>query len=259
MFEQDYEWFKKEFYKLTKIDLSKYKEGQMKRRIDTYIFRRFKTNYYDFITLISSDDYELRVFAEYLTINVSEFFRNIEQWDVLENDILPIIKDNKHGILKIWSSACSSGEEPYSLAMLLNEVMPSESFEIIATDLDLSILERARNARYRLSDLSSIPVRYHKYFVNIGHEMYTIVPEIKNKVSFSRLDLLCEPYPDNIDLLVCRNVLIYFVEDAKEAIYNKFSNSLRQGGVLFVGSSEQIVTSRQYNLEAIRTYFYRKM
>ena len=257
--DQEYEWFKTEFYKLSKLDLNKYKQDQMKRRITTYVYRRFKLTYKEFVELISRNEYEFNAFLEYLTINVSEFFRNVEQWDILKNEILPILMSgSKGGKIKIGSSASSSGEEPYSLAMLFTEHLKGYDFEIIATDIDEGILKRAKKAVYKLDNFDKIPDEYKKWFIPKGYDMYEISNEIKSKVSFSKLDLLKDVYPMDLDLLVCRNVLIYFVEEAKEDIYGKFSDALKNNGILFVGSSEQIVSSLDYDLKAIKTYFYQK-
>ena len=179
----DYEWFKTEFYKLSKIQLNKYKQDQMKRRISTYIFRRYKSNYQDFLALISKNREEFDSFLEYLTINVSEFFRNIEQWDILKNEIIPIIQDNKSSHIRIWSSACSSGKEPYSLDMLCTQLFKNQSFEIIATDIDESIIKKAKKAVYKLESLEKIPQEYRKWFLPLDYEMYKIAPEITNRVT----------------------------------------------------------------------------
>ncbi|MBE5935675.1 MAG: protein-glutamate O-methyltransferase CheR [Lachnospiraceae bacterium] len=258
--DKEYEWFKTEFFKISKLDLNKYKQDQMKRRISTYVYRRFKLSYAEFMELIKKDDYEYKAFLEYLTINVSEFFRNGEQWDILKNEVLPILMSNcKNKKLKIWSSACSSGEEPYSLAMLLtNNLKDGIDFEILATDIDDTIISRAKKAVYKLENFEKIPEEYQKWFVKNEFDLYGISDKIKDKVKFDKIDLLKSDYPKDIDLLVCRNVLIYFIEEAKDEIYQKFSNSLVDNGILFVGSSEQIVSSHLFGLKAIKTYFYKK-
>ena len=109
--EYDFEWFKDRVYELTTINLNKYKEQQMKRRINTYIYRRLKMDFQEFYEVIANDSHQLDNFVEYLTINVSEFFRNPEQWDILKNELLPEIIRTK-GKVRIWSSACSSGRKP---------------------------------------------------------------------------------------------------------------------------------------------------
>ena len=256
--EYDFKWFKQKVYELSSIDLNKYKEQQMERRITTLVYRRMKLDYKEFYELISKDTYELNNFIEYLTINVSEFFRNPEQWALLKEQIIPRVREGKDKI-KVWSSACSTGEEPYSLAMILDELLPPNSYEIIASDLDKAVLKKAEQGIYRLQNFDVIPNNYKKWFTYLGDERYAISDTIKSKVSFKQLDLLKDAYPRDVDLILCRNVLIYLIEEAKDEIYVKFSRSLVKKGILFVGSSEQIVNCKQFGLEAIKTYFYEKM
>ena len=128
----DYEDFKKEIYNMTKINLSYYKEKQMKRRINSLIKKNNYDTYEDYIKAIKTDKELFNEFINYLTINVSEFYRNPEQWEVLERDILPdILKKTKYP--KIWSAACSTGDEPYTMVMILNKFLPLESIRILAT------------------------------------------------------------------------------------------------------------------------------
>ena len=256
--EYDFKWFKQKVYELSSIDLNKYKEQQMERRITTLVYRRMKLDYKEFYELISKDTYELNNFIEYLTINVSEFFRNPEQWVLLKEQIIPRVREGK-GKIKVWSSACSTGEEPYSLAMILDELLPPNSYEIIASDLDKAVLKKAEQGIYRLQNFDVIPNNYKKWFTYLGDERYAISDTIKSRVTFKQLDLLKDAYPRDVDLILCRNVLIYLIEEAKDEIYVKFSRSLVKKGILFVGSSEQIVNCKQFGLEAIKTYFYEKM
>ena len=255
--EYNFKWFKEKVYELTSIDLNKYKEQQMERRIHTYVYRRLKLDYEQFYKVIENDTYQLNNFIEYLTINVSEFFRNPEQWIILKEQVIPNLMKSRDR-LKIWSSACSTGEEPYSLAMIMDEILPRDRYEIIASDLDNAVIKTAKQGIYRLPQFDVIPKEYRKWFTYIGDERYKINDDIKNKVEFKQLDLLKSGYPANVDVILCRNVLIYFVEEAKNEIYAKFSDSLSRKGVLFVGSSEQIVNCREFDLEAIKTYFYEK-
>ena len=126
----DYEYFKAEVYKLTTIDLSLYKERQMKRRIDTLIERNRIQGYEEYIKAIKKDKALFEEFVNYLTINVSEFYRNPEQWKVLDTQIYPMLKERFRKPLKIWSAACSTGEEPYSLVMSLTKHYNLQDIEI---------------------------------------------------------------------------------------------------------------------------------
>ena len=254
----DYESFKKDVYALTKIDLNSYKERQMKRRIDSLIAKNKYPGYKEYVAAIKADKKLFEEFVNYLTINVSEFYRNPEQWKILESDIFPdLIK--KYGNVKIWSAACSTGDEPYSLAMLLGKFMPLSKIKIIATDIDEQVLDKARMGLYKAQSLNALPDEFKKkYFTKIGETSYQICDEIKRCVEFKKHNLLQDPYPTGCNLIVCRNVVIYFTEEAKDAIYRKFYASLTSGGTLFVGSTEQIVNYRDLGYTSSKSFFYHK-
>ncbi|MCX7843160.1 MAG: protein-glutamate O-methyltransferase CheR [Clostridia bacterium] len=253
----DYEGFKKEILAMSSIDLNCYKEKQMKRRIDSLIAKNGYSGYSDYIPALKSNKTLYNEFINYLTINVSEFYRNPEQWNVLEKEVLPMLMQ-KTKKLKIWSAACSTGDEPYTLVMVLNKFMPLSSIKIYATDIDKGALEKAMLGNYSLKSVENLPAPYlEKYFIKSG-DTYTIKNEVKNCVEFKQHNLLKDPYPTDCDLIVCRNVLIYFTEEAKSQIYKKFNNSLKDEGILFVGSTEQIILSNKYNFRPIKTFFYIK-
>lgn len=193
-----------------------------------------------------------------MTINVSEFYRNGKRWEVLQNKIFPrLLQQNKK--LKIWSAACSTGEEPYSLAMTLSNHVPLSQISITATDLDENAIAKAKAGVYPERSLAEVPNDIkEKYFDNDG-SFYKVKNEIKKTVTFKKHNLLKDTYDQNYDLIVCRNVMIYFTEEAKDQIYDNFSKSLRSGGVLFVGSTEQIFNPSRYQLDIEDTFFYRKL
>lgn len=253
----DYEGFKLEVEKLTGINLSLYKEKQMKRRIDSLIAKNGYQGYLDYVAALKVNKPLFSEFINYLTINVSEFYRNPDQWDVLSKDIFPILLQ-KSKTLNIWSSACSTGDEPYTLVMVLNKFMPLSNIKILATDIDKEAIEKAKKAVYNPKSLESMPPQFlEKYFTPVGN-MYKVKDEVKNCVEFKPINLLKDEYPKGFDLIACRNVLIYFTEEAKTDIYKKFNKSLKKDGILFVGSTEQIILSAKYNFKPIKTFFYQK-
>ena len=128
----DYEKFKKSIYSLTQIDLSSYKENQMRRRIDTLINKNKIKSYEEYVSLIKQDKEKFEQFVNFLTINVSEFYRNVEQWKHLENVVFPDLIKRFGKNLKIWSAACSTGDEPYSLVMALSRHLPLSQIKILA-------------------------------------------------------------------------------------------------------------------------------
>ena len=260
MMRDSYEDFKREYLALAKIDLNNYKEGQMKRRIDSFALKYKVDTYKDFIALLKKDSEAYDKFIAFLTINVSEFYRNPMQWKTLETIIIPELI-NKYGKrLKIWSAACSTGDEPYSLAMVFSEFLPLSNISILATDLDNEVLDKARKGYYMEKSIKDLPKRYQdKYIKRDGKGMVKVSDELKSCITFKQHDLLRDPYPKGIHIIVCRNVLIYFTGVAKDNIYKKFATSLAPKGVLFVGSTEQIIEPGKFGFKGTKSFFYEKL
>ncbi len=256
----DYTGFKKQVFDLTRIDLNAYKERQMKRRIDALISKNKFTGYDAYVSALKSDTKLFEEFVNYLTINVSEFYRNPDQWRNLEKEVYPYLISQFGKSLKIWSAACSTGDEPYSLVMTLADFLPLNQIKIIATDIDKQVLEKARAGLYNQKSVSGLPKKYvDKYMTKIGANNYQVNDEVKARVEFKQHNLLKDSYPTGCDMIVCRNVVIYFTDDAKNEIYRKFNNSLKKGGILFVGSTEQIINYRDLNYDSIKSFFYKKL
>jgi len=253
-----FEVFKKKINDLINIDLNLYKKNQMLRRITSLMKRNGFNSFDEYYAGLKTDKQLLDQFTNYLTINVSEFFRNPSQWEVLQKDILPNLKKGLNRPLNIWSSACSTGEEPYSMAMLLTRFYNLNDINILATDIDMSAIEKAKKGIYDEKAILKVPKEFiNKYFENY-QKSYKIKDEIKKVVKFQRIDLLKDPFPKNMDLIICRNVIIYFTAEAKESIYKKFYESLNDNGILFVGSTEQIINPERYNFKSVKTFFYTK-
>ena len=253
-----YEDFKKYILVLTKIVLNSYKEKQMKRRIDTLISKNRITSYKDYVALIKKDKEKFEQFVNFLTINVSEFYRNAEQWVILDKEVFPALIKKFGKSLKVWSAACSTGDEPYSLVMALSKHIPIKQIKIIATDIDKQVLDKARMGLYNEKSIAAVPAEFKsKYFTKIGSS-YQISDEIKRQVEFKEHNLLKDPYPSGCHLIVCRNVLIYFTEEAKEEIYKKFNAALTSEGILFIGSTEQIMNYKELNYQRNQAFFFQK-
>lgn len=256
----DYELFKKKVLELTKIDLSCYKERQMKRRIDALITKSRVTNYNDYVDLLRTDREALEEFVAYLTINVSEFYRNPDQWQILENEMFPYLFEKFGKQLKIWSAACSTGDEPYTLVMMLSKFISLDKIHIIATDIDKQVLEKAQIGLYDQKSLKGLPQEYvSKHFTKVGSRGYQISESIKKCVEFRQHNLLKDEYPTKCDLIVCRNVMIYFTEETKRDMYRRFNTSLKKDGLLFVGSTEQIIAPKEIGFSGFKSFFYKKM
>ncbi|MCI9064289.1 MAG: protein-glutamate O-methyltransferase CheR [Lachnospiraceae bacterium] len=254
----DYEYFKKAVFDLTKIDLNAYKEKQMKRRIDTLISKNKIVGYENYVSVLKTDQTKFEEFVNYLTINVSEFYRNVDQWQLLDKDVFPELISRYGKNLKIWSAACSTGDEPYSLVMALSRHLPLNQIRIYATDLDKQVIEKAKLGLYGEKSVAGVPADLKKkFFTKIGPS-YQISDEVKSRVEFKEHNLLKDTYPTDFHLIVCRNVLIYFTEEAKDEVFRKFQKSLKPGGYLFIGSTEQIINYREVGFDRKNSFFYQR-
>jgi chemotaxis protein methyltransferase CheR len=253
----DYEQFIDGIKRKTGIDLALYKEAQMKRRLTSLYEKKGYKNFVEFYAALDRDRDLLNEFLDRMTINVSEFYRNGKRWEVLQNKIFPLLlQTNKRP--KIWSAACSTGEEPYSLAMVLSHHLPLSQISIMATDLDENVIQKAKLGLYPERSLAEVPKDVSAKYFEVEGPFFKVKDEIKRTVTFKKHNLLKDNYDSNFDLIVCRNVMIYFTEEAKDQIYENFSKALRPGGILFVGSTEQIFNPSRYGFEIEDTFFYRK-
>lgn len=255
-----YEEFKRDVYRLTDINLNMYKERQMKRRIESLLTRKGFDGFENFYKGMEQDKALLRTFVSYLTINVSQFYRNPNQWENFEQVIIPYLRKQYGDKLTIWSAACSTGDEPYTIAMILSKYVSLDKINIIATDIDEDVLAFAKEGIYPEKSLVDLPKEYlNKHFVKSGNAHYEISDKIKKCVTFKKHNLLEDKYFDNVNMIVCRNVVIYFTDEAKDSVYKKFHSSLCDNGILFIGSTEQILRAKELGFESQRTFFYKKI
>ena len=254
----DYEAFKRSVLDMTKIDLNAYKEKQMRRRIDTLINKYKMSGYEEFLKALKTDAKIFEDFVNYLTINVSEFYRNTDQWELMDKQYIPELISKFGTNLKIWSAACSTGDEPYSLVMALSRHLPLSQIKIYATDLDKQVLAAAKMGLYSEKSIANVPSDLKaKFFTKVGAS-YQISNEVKARVEFKEHNLLKDAYPNRCHFIICRNVLIYFTEEAKDDIFKKFSAALVKDGILFIGSTEQIMNYRELNLKRHQSFFFQK-
>lgn len=255
----DYESFKQDVYKLTNINLSMYKERQMKRRIESLMNRKGYTTFDAYFQAMKKDDSLLRSFVSYLTINVSEFYRNPKQWEVFEEQMIPYLKSQFGNKINIWSAACSTGDEPYTIAMLLSKHFPVNQIKVLATDIDDDVLAIAQTGYYQAKSLERLPKELlTKHFTKSGNG-YQINDDIKCCVEFKKHNLLEDTYPSGMHMIVCRNVVIYFTDEAKDGVYSKFHKTLANNGMLFIGSTEQIIHAKEIGFESTNSFFYKKI
>ena len=254
----DYEYFKKEVLSLTGIDLSCYKEKQMKRRIDTLIGKHKIEGYDKYVLGLKNEKSLFDEFVNYITINVSEFYRNPEQWKLMDEQVIPELIGKFGKNLKVWSAACSTGDEPYSLVMAFSKHLPLNNIKINATDLDKQVIAKAKAGLYSEKSIAAVPEDLKKKFFTKVGPSYKIADEIKSRVEFKEHNLLKDPYPTDCHLIFCRNVLIYFTEEAKDEVFRKYYKSLTSKGILFIGSTEQIINYKEVGYERKSSFFYQK-
>jgi chemotaxis protein methyltransferase CheR len=255
---RDYEAFKARVRRSTGLDLNLYKQQQMHRRLVSLLDRVGVRTFADYYALIDRDPREMGVFLDRLTINVSELFRNPEKWQELrEHVLMPLVKEQRP--LRVWSAGCSFGAEPFSLAMLLGDLAPACAHYLLATDIDRGILARAREGLFSEADARAVPAEYKARYLNPYNGGYQASTALKSRISFRVHNLLADPFEQNFDLILCRNVVIYFTDAAKDELFARFANALRPGGTLLLGGTERILNPRDIGLDSPRPFFYRRL
>src|SRR6056297_394111 len=255
----EFDWFVTEVKKKLDLDLSGYKPHRVKRRTDILLRKNRTETYRDYMKLILSDEDKKEEFLDKLTINVTEFFRNPEKWNAIEKKYLPLKLKESGPRLKIWSAGCSSGEEPYTWAILLDQLKASQA-KIIASDIDTGVLAKAKAGIYEKRSLESTePAIVEKYFKKLDGDKYEVKPVLKTRVLFKKHNMLQETFDKDLDFISCRNVVIYFEMETKNVLYQNFVNALKPGGILFVGSTERIFNYRKLGLKVIEPFFYQKI
>lgn len=247
-------WAKDEF----NIDLDAYKEKQLQRRIGTVMRNSGATNLKEYARLINKDKDIRKTFLDYITINVTEFYRNKDLFEefqeILIKSLVPKFKD-----LNIWSAACSNGSEPYTLAMILDKNNIKLTNKILATDLDDGILAKARLGQYKEQELKNIDKTDLNRYFTLNNGSYEISDKIKDMVSFKKHDLIVDRYKRGFHVIVCRNVTIYFKNETKDEIYRKMHKSLVPGGVFFIGATESIYNPAEFGFKKLSTFIYEKI
>ncbi|RKP57053.1 protein-glutamate O-methyltransferase CheR [Cohnella endophytica] len=256
--DEDFARFIVDIKRSTSIDLSQYKENQMRRRLTTLRMKYGYASFNEYFKALSADARLRNEFLDRMTINVSEFWRNPNRWQVLKDKFLPQMM-KEYSRLNIWSAACSTGEEPYTLAMILDALGVLERTSLLATDIDDGVLAKAKEGVYLERSLRDVPADFQKKYFTPSDGAFKVSEQLKKAVKLQKQNLLLDVFGDKFDLIVCRNVMIYFTEEAKHQLYGKFARSLKPGGLLFVGSTEQIFSPGQYGLETADTFFYRRI
>ena len=243
--------------RLTGIDLAQYKRPQMERRIRSFADRRGIDNLAGYLQALAADRDALEQFLDRMTINVSQLWRNPEQWERLGQRIVPELAEA--GSIRAWSAGSSYGAEAYTLAAVCHRTIPAAQVSITGTDIDRRMVARARDARFSKADARGVPAaELKRYFVADGDD-YRPVEELRRMMRFEQGDLLRDRTVQGIyDLVMCRNTAIYFSEPVRDALHQRLANALRPGGVLVVGATERVTDPRGCGLVAIHPFTYRR-
>jgi len=244
-------------------------ESRLLKRLEKLGLDNFK-DYYNYLTTEDGYREEIFSFISVVSTNKTDFFREISHFNFLFNNILPeFVQNNKYNAkVNIWSSACSTGEEPYSIAIMFEEFLSKYKkkpfdYSILASDISVDVLEKAYNAVYHESVIQTIPKLYKfKYLMKNIHDdkLYRIIPELRKKVFFKRINLINDEFDKKkkMDIIFCRNVLIYFNREKQEKIIKKLINSLNKDGYLIIGHSESMIGFK-VNLKSMAPTIYRKI
>jgi chemotaxis protein methyltransferase CheR len=235
-------------YQKSGIYITDTKKYLIENRLSRILQEKKLGSFEEYLKLIkvASNGNELSRLYDAVTTNETYFFREPDHFNVLANEILPKVLSQKKGskTIRIWSAACSSGEEAYTISMFLMEkYLNSQHFEIYASDISEAVLHSAKKAVYNSYSIRNIPEPYlKKYFSNSG-QSYTLDSSVKNNVKFTNLNLLNDNKLKTfrgMDVIFCRNVLIYFDTKAKQKVVSNLYDNLNPGGYLFIGSSESL-------------------
>jgi chemotaxis protein methyltransferase CheR len=245
--------------RLCGIDLLQYKRGQMERRVRSFAHRRGTPDLAAYGQRLRVDRDELDAFLDRVTINVSQLWRHEDQWTKLGKTILPDLA--ARGRVRCWSAGSSYGAEAFTLAAVAKESVPAARVEIHGTDLDRRMVEKARTGRFSAEDARTAPKSLlQRWFVpadEVGG--WQAKPELMRMTRFEVGDLLRLPVQRaRYDLIMCRNTVIYFTEEVRDALHARLADALAPGGYLVVGTSERVASPAALGLESPFHFIYRK-
>ncbi|MCK5218852.1 protein-glutamate O-methyltransferase CheR [bacterium] len=242
------------------LDCRQYKISYLKRRLKVRLRATQRTTYQAYQELLEQDTEEYDRLLDRLTINVSQFYRDPSVYRQIKQVVLPAWRQ-RSGV-RIWSAGCANGEEPYSLAMLLREELSHNcQVRILATDIDPICLQRARKGVYKASALSTLPTKFKLRNFHQENDTWMIKSELQRRIDFQRHDLTNKLPGGPFDLIICRNVMIYFVRALQERLFREFHRRLAPGGFLILGKTETLLgemRDKYINLDIRERIYQRK-
>jgi chemotaxis methyl-accepting protein methylase len=250
-------------YENTNYDFRLYRETTMYRRICRRFFFSRTNSFEEYYKYIDGNPTEYENLINTLTINVTEFFRDEKFWNLFENECINILFDNlikkNKKVLNVWSAGCSSGQETYSLAITLHEYIRKNNLDIhvniIGTDIDADNLNIATLGHYDKDLIMSSPASKYinKYFYEKNRDEFSVSLKLKNSVNYINHSLVNDKFFSDIDLIVCRNVFIYFLKPLQEKIIKNFDKSLNPGGLIWFGKAESLDLNIYQNYQNLNT------
>ena len=259
-------WLIEEYQKIIRnkfgISITNDKTDTMCLRIEKYV-RECGLSHSELLTCLKHGNLNhLEGFAAAITINVTNFFREKGHFDFIVDNWNQIIDNNPRikqtGEIRVWSAGCSTGEEPYTIAMVLSYERPEYRPRILATDINAKVVSIAQDGVYPSKIKDDIDPRYLGAFFEYFEQKYVIAPKIRDTVVFRSFNLMSSfPFKNSFDIIFCRNVMIYFSQEVQNSLVDKFSSILTSGGLLFVGHSESI-GNRSNQLRYLQPTIYMK-
>lgn len=244
-----FEALRRHLARLTGLELDRFKGAYLRRRMDARRRAVGAASWDAYAAVLESDAEELGRLQDRLTVHVTEFFRDPDVWQALERDIVPPLLEAAAARpvreLRLWSAGCSSGEEPYSLALLALQAAREQGrgvrVRVMAGDLDAGVVERARAGVFGTAALRLVPLKLRGEFFAAEGRQWSVGPDLRRAVAFRPFDLFSSPPPPRVDLLLCRNVMIYFSKDTQQRLLRSFHQALNEGGIFVTGKTETIL------------------
>lgn len=258
MTDHEYGYLTKAIQRSTGIDIGSYRSKQMRRRLETFVEKSGALNVGVFCRNLDGDPAMVKKLRDFLTINVSEFFRDETHFSSLRNIILPQLLE-KSPRLSIWSAGCSNGAEIYSITMMLNDISPDAKHYLLGTDIDDAALSHAKaGGPYAPHETRNIAKWQTQKYFTVSETQSWVVSDICRRVQFKKHNLMRDHFQTGFDFIACRNVIIYFTDETKSTLFRQFHNSLKEGGILFVGGSEILTGDLVMGFSSIVPFFYKK-
>lgn len=269
--DKEYELFRALVYEKTGINLGGQKQQLVRARLGKRLRAGSFQSYREYYEFVKNDETgnELCALIDAISTNTTHLFREKQHFDFLAQALKDWLAEpawrTRNDPLRIWSAGCSSGEEPYSIAMTVDDVVCAAGgfpWKILATDISTKVLGHARQGIYEAHRLGTVPdALRRRYFARIDGErmLMQVSPQLRSRISFARFNLMLERFPfrHGFHFIFCRNVMIYFDRPTQQTLVNRFAEHIRPGGYLIIGHSESL-NSLQHPLQYVRPTVYQK-